>query len=363
MNILPELTPYPRGWYLAAYSDELPAGAVKTLSIFGREVVLFRDESKRAHLVDAHCPHLGAHLGHGGKVKGGCIRCPFHGWEYEGASGQCVRTGNGDPVPPKARLRTWHTRECAGMVLAWFHEKGEAPSWDVGALQDFEEPGWSAWSFKEYVLRARIQDISENDADVAHSPVMHGFTDEQPRIEMDADGARCRWTLRADLKLAAFGVPKVPAIGPLRAVPDRMPSEISVTRWGLSLGWVRQWLTMPGGLTFRTQTMATTTPLDDSRVRLTFRHRVRSTPVPFVTAKILANYARLFNSTVEQDNVIWENKVYLLRPAASKSDQAILRFRKWARQFYDHDAYEAALGRAETAPALAGEVGSREAAS
>lgn len=47
MNILPERTSHPRGWHLAAYGDELVARAVKALKNFGREAVLFRDESKR----------------------------------------------------------------------------------------------------------------------------------------------------------------------------------------------------------------------------------------------------------------------------------------------------------------------------
>ena len=35
------LTPFPRGWYLASYSDELKVGEVKPLQLFGRDVVLF----------------------------------------------------------------------------------------------------------------------------------------------------------------------------------------------------------------------------------------------------------------------------------------------------------------------------------
>jgi phenylpropionate dioxygenase-like ring-hydroxylating dioxygenase large terminal subunit len=335
------LTPYPRGWYLAAYSDQLRVGEVKPLRLFGQDVVLFRDEPGQAHLVDAHCPHLGAHLGHGGKVVGDCIRCPFHGWEYQGSTGQCLRTGNGDPVPPRARLASWPIAEVAGMILVWFHERKEAPSWDVGELPDHAESGWSRWAYKEYRLRSTIQDISENDADVSHSPVMHGFTDRPPAIQMDASGARCHWLMHTDLKLEAFGVPKLPTVGPLRLIPSRLPSEISVTRWGLSLGWIRQTLQLPGGLRFRTQTLATTTPLDETHVLLTFRHRVRNAPARPLTEVTLRNYSRLFNSTVEQDITIWENKVYVTRPVASKSDWAVLRFRKWARQFYDSEAFDA----------------------
>jgi len=44
-----------------------------------------------------------------------------------------------------------------------------------------------------------------------------------------------------------------------------------------------------------------------------------------------------------EDVPIWENKVYRMRPVASRSDWAILRFRRWARQFYDPDHWDAAM--------------------
>ena len=51
--------------------------------------------------------------------------------------------------------------------------------------------------------------------------------------------------------------------------------------------------------------------------------------------------------TVE-DVPIWENKAYLPRPALAHGDGPIMKFRKWAEQFYaegvnlDQDAYEPA---------------------
>jgi 3-ketosteroid 9alpha-monooxygenase subunit A len=333
------LTPYPRGWYLASYSDELKSGEVKSLRLFGRETVLFRDDGGAPHLVDAHCPHLGAHLGHGGKVVGGCIRCPFHGWEFDGASGKCQRLPNGDPVPPRARLERWPIIEERGMILVWYHEAGAPPDWSVGVFPELEDGGWSTWDHAEWRLRACIQDVTENDADVAHSPVMHGFTDKAPELEMDAEGARCTWHMRAEMKLAAFGL-RPPLLGRLGVIPESMPSRISVTRWGLSLGWICQELQLPGGLVFRAQSFATTTPIDADHVRLTLRHRIRRTPARPLTAVVLRNYARLFNATVEQDIVIWENKIYRMQPVASRSDWAVLRFRKWTRQFYDPATFD-----------------------
>src|SRR5262249_47971167 len=73
--------PFPFGWFAVAYSDELGAGQVKALRYFGRELVLWRGEDGTARLLDAYCRHLGAHLGHGGRVNGNDIECPFHAWQ------------------------------------------------------------------------------------------------------------------------------------------------------------------------------------------------------------------------------------------------------------------------------------------
>ena len=62
--------PYANGWFQIAYSDELAPGDVKAVRNFGQDFVLFRTEAGVAHVLDAHCPHLGAHLGYGGKVEG-----------------------------------------------------------------------------------------------------------------------------------------------------------------------------------------------------------------------------------------------------------------------------------------------------
>lgn len=57
----------------------------------GEQVAVFRGHTGEAHVVDAYCPHLGANLAVGGRVLGDCIECPFHGWQFQGNDGKCVR--------------------------------------------------------------------------------------------------------------------------------------------------------------------------------------------------------------------------------------------------------------------------------
>ena len=54
------------------------------MTYLGQDLVLFRGEDGIARVFDAYCPHLGAHLGIGGRVCGDGLACPFHGWRFDG---------------------------------------------------------------------------------------------------------------------------------------------------------------------------------------------------------------------------------------------------------------------------------------
>src|SRR5690242_16415474 len=97
--------PFPSGWFCVAASADIAPSAIRTLTFMGQELVLFRTESGAIGLVDAYCPHLGAHMGHGGRVEGETLRCPFHGFCFE-RSGACV-TAYDRKAPAKVRVRSW----------------------------------------------------------------------------------------------------------------------------------------------------------------------------------------------------------------------------------------------------------------
>lgn len=87
---------------------EIPTGwfQVRPIRCFGQELVLFRTESGLAHLFDAYCAHLGAHLGHGGRVESERLACPFHAWEFE-SSGRCVHVPYAARQPRRGAVRAW----------------------------------------------------------------------------------------------------------------------------------------------------------------------------------------------------------------------------------------------------------------
>ena len=92
-------------------------------------------------LVDAHCPHMGAHLGYGGAIDGEGIRCPFHHWCFD-ADGHCVDVPYAKVAgrPPKVSLSTWLVREHSGLIMTWCSDSGQPPTWEPPLRPEFGVP-------------------------------------------------------------------------------------------------------------------------------------------------------------------------------------------------------------------------------
>lgn len=123
---------YTQNWYVMCMSGELKPGQLVRKDFLGGRVVVYRNGNGEAHVVSAYCPHMGADLSCG-SVRGDDLVCAFHEWAYD-PDGKCVRTGIGEPPPPRARLFTFPTQEKFGLIWAF---NGEAPLWE---LPDFSPP-------------------------------------------------------------------------------------------------------------------------------------------------------------------------------------------------------------------------------
>lgn len=163
----------PDGWFAACFSHELAPGSLVSRTLFDRQLVLFRTSAGEAAVFDAHCPHMGAHFGHGGRVEGETLRCPFHGFSFA-TDGSCVATPYETKIPPKCRAGRWHVRERDGVVLVWHHHAGAEPSWDIPAI---DHEGWSAPRTRVWRLPTHPQETSENSVDIGHFTEVHGYSD------------------------------------------------------------------------------------------------------------------------------------------------------------------------------------------
>src|SRR5471030_1029048 len=74
----------------------------RAVKLLGRDIVLFRDGGKLFAL-DDRCPHRGVKLSAGTCDYAGTISCPYHGWTFDGASGQLVAALMEGPNAPIER--------------------------------------------------------------------------------------------------------------------------------------------------------------------------------------------------------------------------------------------------------------------
>jgi phenylpropionate dioxygenase-like ring-hydroxylating dioxygenase large terminal subunit len=124
------------GWYWALPSRELKAGKIKHLRMFGKDLAIFRGENGETSILDAHCPHMGAHLAEG-KVEGNSVRCFFHHWKFD-------NTGNLEDIPCRQKLNvrvktgSYPTKEQYGMIWLWIGEGGPGHLPYVPELKDQE---------------------------------------------------------------------------------------------------------------------------------------------------------------------------------------------------------------------------------
>jgi nitrite reductase/ring-hydroxylating ferredoxin subunit len=289
--------PVPNGWFAVAESADLPVGGVLALYYFARDLVVYRGDDGAPHVLDAHCPHLGAHLAVGGRVEGRCLRCPFHGWLFEGDDGRCVEIpyGSGERIPAKARARAYPVVERNGLIWAWHHAAEEPPFYDVPVVPEMDDPDWLAPVMKEFEIAVACEDMAENNVDYAHFQFVHG-TDAIPETEFVVEGTYKR----------------------------TVSNEGSFVRegFGLGLGVLR----IEGFTTF----VSSTTPIDEEHVHV----RWLFTAPRANGAGAAVEAAEMLTSGVSQDIAIWENKIYRSQPVLTKGERPILEQRRWARQFY-----------------------------
>ncbi|MCA9564719.1 MAG: Rieske (2Fe-2S) protein, partial [Myxococcales bacterium] len=180
--------PYPIGWFQVAYSSELEKGQVMPLEYFGQDLVLYRTDEGEAVVLDAFCPHLGAHMGYGGMVEGSSIRCPFHHWRFD-CTGACDEIPYTDrEVPKKAVMKAWTVREVNGLIMVWHHPDGAEPHFELPVVTEYGDDAWTfPYKTRRWKIRTRNQEMAENSVDTAHFKYLHG-THNLPEASIEPNG-------------------------------------------------------------------------------------------------------------------------------------------------------------------------------
>ena len=331
--------PMPFSWYFVHYSDQLKKGDVVSLKYFGRDLVLFRTKSGKAQLLDAYCPHLGAHLGVGGFVDGESVVCPFHNWAWNG-KGKCTHIPYTDNMPPRVktlRLRHYHVVEKNQIIWAWFHPEDAEPSLEIPDIPQTEDPQWGPAHHFHWIVKAHMQEMAENSVDAAHFVYVHGGK-TFPKWKEEFKGVNYASSMD-------FKAPSREGLVDCRINVNFYTPGLSTTHFS----GVADVLLL--GLD---------TPVDPqtTAMRFSFFHKRDKNGE-------LNHYGKAFEHEicrqVEQDKPIWEHKAYCPRPLLCDKDGKIMEFRRHYNQFYVNydekerlkEMTERGEGRIYTLPATA----------
>lgn len=300
--------PIPIGWSAVLFSDELLPRQVVPIHAFGVDLVAWRSAAGEVAVLDAYCPHMGAHLGHGGVVSGEQLACPFHGWRWA-RDGRCAGVPYSKQARSDVRTGSWPARDRNGFIYVWHDPSGAPPSWEVETIPEIGDPGYRITARKLWPdIHSHPQELNENGVDIAHFTTIHGFTTRG--IDWRPD--RHTYALAYDIDPLETGV-----AGESRYWIESFTEGPSCTRTrfhgALEGVTIHSWLvTDPGHVAVRSLYAFARSVSDDAA-------------------------RRVFENSQDgwsRDVGIWHHKRYRSRPNLVPEESLVHDFRRWFSQFY-----------------------------
>lgn len=159
---------------------EMLADGLQTFELLGESLVVWLDKAGQPAAVRDRCCHRTAKLSLG-SVDNGCIRCPYHGWEFD-AVGQCVKVpqlAQGKAIPATYKVEAFRCQARYGYVWVCLAD----PIADIPVIAEADAPNYRIiHEFYEPWQVAGLR-VMENELDLAHPTFVHTTTfgsDEHP---------------------------------------------------------------------------------------------------------------------------------------------------------------------------------------
>ncbi len=227
-------------WYAAAPGKDISADKPLKVRMLGQNFALYRDSAGVARCVSDICIHRCASLS-GGRVKGDCIECPYHGWQFNG-DGACTRIpslGVAGKIPARARLDGYPTQEKYGLVFVFLGDLPEAERPPLLEIPEWGKAGWRCINL-EYKWTANWERSMEAGLDPAHAEFVHtgmkfAGTDEEYLIPRDLEVQREPWGTTMMAQLRTVALPTRPELGNAD-ISGVKPTANTVTAWSSFYG-------------------------------------------------------------------------------------------------------------------------------
>ncbi|XP_010417243.1 PREDICTED: protein TIC 55, chloroplastic [Camelina sativa] len=170
-------------WYPLYLTRNVPEDAPLGLTVFDRQIVLYRDGEGTLRCYEDRCPHRLAKLSEGQLIDGR-LECLYHGWQFEG-DGKCVKIPQlpaSAKIPKAACVKTYEVKDSQGVVWVWMSTKTPPNPEKLPWFEHFARPGFFDIS-TTHELPYDHSILLENLMDPAHVPISHDRTDFSSKRE------------------------------------------------------------------------------------------------------------------------------------------------------------------------------------
>ncbi|HPS70435.1 MAG TPA: aromatic ring-hydroxylating dioxygenase subunit alpha [Candidatus Cryosericum sp.] len=284
----------------------LPSSSVRPLHVLAvrrlnMDLVLFRNANGELGCVVDQCTHRGAALS-GGKIRGSCLQCPFHGLEFD-VSGRCTfvpaygRASTEDLT--RFNVRRYLVREEHGIVYLWYGDEDKVEANVPFFAVDID----SSYSYSEMcdLWNAHYSRCIENQLDVVHVPIVHYNTIGRGHKTL-VNGPK---VVLEDNTIVTSANNDVD-----RGQLPKAPSECVIKQTNLQFKFPNIWM---NHISSRIKVIIYFAPVDDVRTVLYIRFYCKVTSIAPINA-LIAFFGKFANRVIERQD---KRVVVTQRPKAS----------------------------------------------
>lgn len=163
-------------WYAILPSNVVKSGQVIGVKRCNLNLILFRNEKKQLSCLVDKCSHRGAALSKG-SLKNGCLKCPFHGIEFD-LKGQCqfipaLGKENQSDLS-RFNIEEYIVKEESEIIYLWYGDKEKITD-SIPFFYDYLDSSYKYSELKDH-WNTHYSRAIENQLDVVHLPFVHHNT-------------------------------------------------------------------------------------------------------------------------------------------------------------------------------------------
>jgi len=185
-------------WYVACQSRSLKTRRPLSVTMLGIPLVIFRAGDGSVGALLDRCPHRNVPLS-AGAVKGNCLQCPYHGWEFA-TDGECTSVpGLVDAASHRGReAMAFPAREQQGFVWVFMNPDVE-PTADPHPIPHLDDKRYTH-AVREANANGTLHATIENALDVPHTSFLHKGLFRGTGTRNDITAVLRRWGDRAEVE-------------------------------------------------------------------------------------------------------------------------------------------------------------------